>query len=94
MTGTFIGLNLKYLPWQLFVPVMFVMSIVCIYFGVTVRGRTKALNAVCFCAAIGAILMGMENLAIHTGIFAQYLSIIEILNWFFFAILLIILFCF
>lgn len=77
MTGTAIGLNLKYLPWQLFVPAMFGLSILCVYGAITIKGKGKTIKLFLFCLAIVGVFMGIERLAISTGIGADYLPFLK-----------------
>jgi len=89
MTGTMIGLNMKYLPWQLTVPIMFGLSIACMYYAFTAKGKTKLGNILLFFIAIKGGLMVIKMLVEKTGVFAQYLPIIETLDWIGFFIVLI-----
>lgn len=94
MTSTAIGLNMKYLPWQLFVPIMFGFSIGCIYFGVTTKGKSKTINMICYCSALAAFLMGLESLAINTGILAQCLPFLSPIYYSILGVILILIFFF
>ncbi|MBU2703616.1 hypothetical protein Ga0466249_004761 [Sporomusaceae bacterium BoRhaA] len=89
-----IGKGLSSLPWQVFVPVMFGLSIGCIYFAVTIKGKSKALNIVCFCTAIMTFVMAIERLATNTGMLTQYLPFIDPIEFSFLGIALIVLFFF
>ena len=44
MTGVNIGMNMKYLPWQLFVPIVLVLSVICVYGAVTLKDKSKLGN--------------------------------------------------
>ena len=97
MTGVHIGMKMKYLPWQLFVPLVIGGSLVIMYYAFTIKGEDKVGNVFFFFLAIGLFLIGIETLAKNTGIFVQYLPIIEPLYWgvsFITLILMLILFLF
>jgi hypothetical protein len=94
MTGVLIGMNLKYLPWQLSLAVMFCLSIGCIYYAITISGKNKVVKIFFICCAIGSVTTFIESLAINMGILAQYLSIIKTLDWVVFFITIIVLFFF
>jgi len=67
MTGTMIGVNMKYLPWQLFVPLVIGISLVSMYGAITIKG--KEVNIFFLCMAISLFLLGIETLAKSTGVF-------------------------
>lgn len=89
MTGTFFGMNLKYL---LSVLIMFGLSVCGIYYALTLKGKGKIINIFFFCGAISTFLSGIKTLATHTGIFAQYLPIIEPMYWILACITIILIF--
>ncbi|MBU2700581.1 putative membrane channel-forming protein YqfA (hemolysin III family) [Sporomusaceae bacterium BoRhaA] len=92
MTGTFLGLNLKYLPWQLVVPIMLGLSIFCAYGALTIRGKGKNANIFFFCLAIASFISGIKTMATHTGIFLNYLSLLDPIMYVFGGIVMIIVF--
>ena len=94
MAGTFLGINLKYLPWEVSVPIMFGISMSGIYYAITIKGKRKVINIFFFCGAISILFSGIELLAKNTGIFAQYLPIVEPMYWFFACILVVLIFFF
>ena len=55
MTGTMIGLNRKYLPWQLTVPIMFGLSIACMYYAFIANGNTKLGNILFFLSLLKVV---------------------------------------
>ena len=89
MTGTFLGINLKYL---LSVLIMFGLSICGIYYALTIKVKGKIINVFFFCGAISTFLSGIKTLTTHTGVFAQYLPIIEPTYWVFASITIILIF--
>jgi len=89
VTDTMIGLNMKYLPWQLFVPLVIGISLVSMYGAITIKGKGKEINIFFFCMAISLFFLGIETLAKSTGIFVQYLPIIEPIYWGFACITII-----
>jgi len=94
LTGVLIGLSLKYLPWQLAALIMFALSILCLYVAVTTKSKSKAVNILCICCAIGLFFVTIEILAKSIGMFAQYLPIIETLDWIIFFVTIILIFFF
>jgi hypothetical protein len=94
MTGINIGLNAKYLPWQIFVLGVFGASIACMYYAMTIKNKGKVANVFFLCLSMCGIIMGIESLATNTGILAQYLPIIQLTYWVLFCIALILLFFF
>ncbi|MBU2700580.1 hypothetical protein Ga0466249_001672 [Sporomusaceae bacterium BoRhaA] len=85
--------NLNHLPWQLFVAAMFCLFLVCAY-GAATKKESKKVNVLFFCIAIMVFLVGIESLAIHTGIFVQYLPFLKPIYYSFLGIALILLFFF
>jgi hypothetical protein len=93
MSGVIVGLNLKYLPWELYVPVMLCLSIFCMYGAITEKCKAKVGNVFLGCLSIIALVMGMKKLIISTGIFAQYLPFVEAFDWALFPIFVILVIC-
>ena len=83
MTGVNIGMNMKYLPWQLFVPIVLVLSVICVYGAVTLKDKSKLGNIFLICMAIFGFLLGIEKLAIHTGILSEYLPFLGPISYIF-----------
>ena len=94
MIGTNIGLNLKYLPWQFQISIMFGGSIFCAYRAFRENGKSKVLNIVCFGFAIMGFLKAIEILAINTGILAEYLFFLRIIMYSVFGITMFLMCCF
>ena len=92
MTGVNMGMNMKYLPWQLFSTLLIVISIICAYGAVTHKDKSKSGNIFLICLAIFAFLTGIDTLASHIGIFSEYLLFFEITSYIFFFIALFIVF--
>jgi len=65
-----------------------------IYYGATMKGNGKVINIFLFCGGISMFLSVIKTLAKNTGIFAQYLPIIEPMHWIFECILIILIFFF
>jgi len=80
MTGAFIGLNLKYLPWQITVPILFGMAIACMYCAFRGKAKTKVANILFFFLALEGGFMVIKTLAAQTGMFVQYLPMVEMLD--------------
>lgn len=92
LTGVKIGMNMKYLPWQLFGTILIVFSIICAYGALTHKDKSKSGNIFLICLAIFAFLTGIDTLASHIGILLEYLPFFEPISYIFLVIAMFIVF--
>ena len=83
---------LNYLLLDSFVLVLLCLAIFCMYYAITIKGKSKIVNIFFVCLSVASIIMAIERLSAFTDVFEQYLSVIQPINWALFCITMILLF--
>jgi len=83
---------LHYLRLDSFILVLLFLSILCMYYAVTAKLKSKLGNLLLGCLSVACAIMLIDKVSVFTNIFAPYLPMIHIVNWVLFCITMILIF--
>lgn len=83
---------LHYLRLDSFILVLLFLSILCMYYAVTAKLKSKSGNLLAGCLSVAGVIMLIDRVSVFTNIFVPYLPTIHIVNWVLFCITMFLIF--